>query len=155
MKDQKTDVAIIGAGISGISTAYYLLENHGIANTVLIEAGHPMSFTSAQSGENYRNWWPHPAMVSFTNRSIDLMEEIAIASDNRINMTRRGYALATRPRDVGSLLEQLNHGLGDEAAALIRAYEGQIIGSYQPPASADWQTAPNGVDVLQYADLIK
>lgn len=50
-----------------------------------------MALTSAQSGENYRNWWPHPTMVAFTNRSIDLMEEIAKDSGNNIiNMNRRG-----------------------------------------------------------------
>ena len=34
-------------------------------------------------------------MTAFMNRSIDLMEEIARATDNRINMNRRGYLFAT------------------------------------------------------------
>ena len=89
-------VAVIGAGIVGISTAYYLVAHHDIRDVAIIDPGQPMGFTSAQSGENYRNWWPHPAMVDFADRSIDLMEEIARASDNRINLRRRGYALATR-----------------------------------------------------------
>ena len=41
---------------------------------MLIDAGQPMGLTSAASGENYRNWWPHPVMTEFTDRSIALME---------------------------------------------------------------------------------
>lgn len=151
----KCSTAIIGAGMSGIGTAYYLCRNHGISDVVLVEAGQPMGFTSAQSGENYRNWWPHPAMVALTNRSIDLMEEIAWASGNRINMTRRGYVLATRSRHIDPLLEALHRGLGEEASALIRVHDGPVPGTYRPPERADWQTAPIGVDVLRSPDLIR
>jgi len=48
-----------------------------------------MSFTSAQSGENYRNWWPHPTMTKFTNHSIKLMEDLSRKTDNCLLMTRR------------------------------------------------------------------
>ena len=34
-------------------------------------------------------------MVRLMNRSIDLMEEMALASDNRFLMNRRGYLYAT------------------------------------------------------------
>ena len=92
MTEKSTHVAIIGTGIIGIATAYYLATRQGITDVLLIDAGPPMAFTSAQSGENYRNWWPHPSMVDFTNRSIDLLEDLARESGNRINMNRRGYA---------------------------------------------------------------
>ena len=49
-------MAVIGAGISGISTVHCLAVDRGIANVVLVDAGKPMPFTSAQSGDNYRNW---------------------------------------------------------------------------------------------------
>jgi glycine/D-amino acid oxidase-like deaminating enzyme len=63
------DTAIIGAGNIGIAVAYYLVVHHGVKDIVLIEAGDPMALTSAQSGENFRNWWPHPVMTEFTDAS--------------------------------------------------------------------------------------
>ncbi len=71
-----------------------------------------MSYTSAQSGDNYRNWWPHPVMTAFTNDSIDELDRLASESNNAFNMTRGGYVLASR-QDVGE--EARIHG--DELAA--------------------------------------
>ena len=68
----------------------------------------PMSRTSAQSCENYRNCWPHPAVTAFTNRSIDLMEVIANYDNNCIHLTRRGYVLATRSE---SKLDEIVNGM--------------------------------------------
>ncbi len=82
-----TEVVVVGAGSIGIAVAYYLVTRHGVKDVVLVDSGDPMALTSAQSGENYRNWWPHPTMRAFTDRSIDLMEEIARATGNRIHMT--------------------------------------------------------------------
>src|SRR6516225_12152829 len=90
---QRADIAVIGAGIAGIACAYYLALRQRPGRIVLVERGEPMGLTSAASGENYRNWWPHPVMTAFTDHSIDLMEEIAKKSSNRIQMTRRGYLL--------------------------------------------------------------
>ncbi|MCK0150835.1 FAD-binding oxidoreductase [Marivita sp. S6314] len=149
MSDKTYDVAVIGAGIVGIATAYYLQKNHGIARIALIDAQTPMAFTSAQSGENYRNWWPHPSMVAFTNRSIDLLEDIARDSANRINMNRRGYALVTRSTDIGELVQQLHDGLGASADDLIRYHTRGDTDRYSPPTAPDWETAPVGVDILQ------
>jgi glycine/D-amino acid oxidase-like deaminating enzyme len=155
MPDPKAEVAIIGAGISGIASAYYLAVRYGISNVVLIDAGQPMGFTSAQSGENYRNWWPHPAMVEFTNHSIDLMQDIARDSNNRINMTRRGYVLATRADDIEPIVAQLQAGLGEAAKGLIRFHPGASSSAYTPPCKPDWEQAPEGVDILQNQGLIR
>ena len=150
-----TEVAVIGAGNAGIATAYYLARNHGVTDICLIDRAQPMAFTSAQSGENYRNWWPHPAMVAFTDRSIDLLEEIARNSGNRINMNRRGYALATRETDIDGLVDELHNGLGAAAATLLRFHETTDTPTYRPPLSADWQDAPDGVDILRNQTLIR
>ena len=150
-----TDVAIIGTGIVGIATAYYLAVNHGVSDTVLVDRDQPMALTSAQSGENYRNWWPHPTMVAFTDRSIDLLEDLARATDNRFTMTRRGYALATRSIDLDTLVDQLRIGLGDRADRPLRFHDSGRAPSYTRATKADWQAAPDGVDVLRNRDLIR
>lgn len=155
MKTHRCNTLIIGAGIIGIATAYYLKKYQPRLNVILIDAGQPMALTSAQSGENYRNWWPHPVMTAFTDHSTDLMETIARESANRINMTRRGYVLATRADDPGQLLAELETGYGESAERLIRVHEHAESKVYQPAHSADWQSAPSGVDVLQNQCLIQ
>ena len=94
--DHRVDIAIIGAGIAGIATAYYLCIEHGKKSVLLIDPRQPMSYTSAQSGDNYRNWWPHPVMTAFSNASIDELDRLAKDSNDVFNMTRGGYVLASR-----------------------------------------------------------
>ncbi len=155
MSIQNTSVIVAGAGIIGIATAYYLAKSHGLTRITLVDRGQPMAFTSAQSGENYRNWWPHPTMVAFTNRSIDLMEEIARASGNRINMNRRGYALATRESNIDPLIEQLHGGLGARASRLLRYHDTATAPTYAPFDRPDWEGVPDGVDIVTSQDLIR
>lgn len=151
MSQPSPSVAIVGSGIIGIACAYYLSRNHGLRNLVLIDRGAPMAFTSAQSGENYRNWWPSGLMTRFTDRSIDLMEEIARTSENRIAMTRRGYLLASRAPDLDAAVKQLQaNGMGNK----LRNH-GQGSTAYRPPLSADWQAAPDGFDLLHDPTLIR
>ncbi len=141
------EVAIVGAGSIGIAVAYFLYQRHGVTRIAIIDPRDPMSLTSSKSGENYRNWWPHPVMAAFTNHSTDLMEEIARATDNRIAMTRRGYALATRREKPADLLEGLHGGYGTGRSDIIRMHEGGSS-CYRRPNVGRWAEAPDGVDVL-------
>lgn len=152
---QQVDIAVVGAGIVGIACAYYLALAERRPKVALIDPLAPMSLTSAASGENYRNWWPHPVMTAFTDCSIDLMEAVALESDNRLHMTRRGYALATRQADRELLLRQLHEGYGAQGAAKIRVHTAGSASTYTPAESADWRTAPDGVDVIQDRRLIE
>jgi hypothetical protein len=54
------EVVICGAGIAGNSAAYHLAVRHGIKDVVLVDERPPLSLTSANSAECYRNWWPGP-----------------------------------------------------------------------------------------------
>ena len=122
---------------------------------VIVDQNAPMSLTSAASGENYRNWWPHPIMTAFTDHSIDLLEEIARRHDNRIRITRRGYALGTRQAKPDRLLEELHTGYGPDGARRIRVHGAASSSSYTPAVSENWQDAPEGVDVIQNPELIR
>ena len=94
-------------------------------------------------------------MTKFTDYSIDLIEEIALKHGNRINMTRRGYALATRNSRPEELLAELHRGYGPEGAQRIRIHNKGSASNYQAAISEDWRDAPEGVDVIQSADLIR
>src|SRR3954467_10784707 len=96
-------IVICGAGIAGIAAAYYLSARLDRPDITIVEEGNPLSLTSDKSTEAYRNWWPGPdlAMTAFMNRSIDLIEGIARATGNRINLNRRGYVFATA--DAGKI----------------------------------------------------
>lgn len=154
MKPLQTDVLIIGAGIIGISTAYYIKRFSPKTSVTILDQFQPMTFTSAQSGENYRNWWPHPLMKKFTERSMELMEEIAIETNERINLTRRGYLLATRKDDISAIVNGIEGTYGDGASILIRAHSLDNCKSYRPPLSDKWRDAPRGVDILAGHSLI-
>lgn len=146
---------MIGAGIAGIATAYYLCARYRKASVLLVDSRQPMSFTSAQSGDNYRNWWPHPTMTDFSNLSIDLMEQIAIETSNVFNMTRRGYVLATRNKDIDDMIADLHVGYRCSSPDSIRMHDAGPTRSYVSPDLDDWTAAPTGVDVLSSREHIR
>lgn len=135
--DEQVDVAIIGAGIAGIATAFYLCTAHGRTSILLIDPRPPMSYTSAQSGDNYRNWWPHPVMTAFTNDSIDELDRLAAESNNVFNMTRGGYVLASRKeidnpdRIAGAAIATDYPWLGEDIRSVIHIRRGGDISGQQ------------------------
>jgi glycine/D-amino acid oxidase-like deaminating enzyme len=154
-RSRRAEIAIVGAGIAGIATAYYLCKQYGRKSVLLIDSRPPMSFTSAQSGDNYRNWWPHPQMVEFSNRSIDLMETVAREAANAVNLRRRGYVLVTRRTNIDDLLADLHTGYGEDAGRLIRIHGGPSAAAYSASLTSNWQSAPDGVDVITDTSLIR
>ena len=56
-------------------------------------------------------------MTAFTDHAIDLLEEVARASGNRIQMNRRGYALVTRRQNPDDLIGDLHRGYANSAEA--------------------------------------
>ena len=147
------EVAVVGAGSVGIAVAYYLVAQYGIRRLALIDERDPMSLTSAQSGENYRNWWPHPVMTAFTDHSISLLEEIDRLSGGRLNMTRSGYALVSRRNRPQDLIDGLYRGYGEQSTR-VRVRESTLT-DYEPPCRRPWSVAPDGVDVLLDQALIR
>ncbi|MEM7706895.1 MAG: FAD-binding oxidoreductase [Pseudomonadota bacterium] len=107
----EAQTVVVGAGIAGLACAYALSRRSKAPDSiVLLDSRAPMSLTSAQSGENYRDWWPHPVMAQFARRSVERMRAIAEESPQPIRMTKNGYLLATR-HDPESLADEWVSGL--------------------------------------------
>ena len=51
MPNYDAEIAIVGAGIAGIATAYYLSLQNPRCSPVIVDFQQPMSFTSAHSGD--------------------------------------------------------------------------------------------------------
>lgn len=142
------EIAIIGSGLAGISSAYYLCKKYKTKSIVLIDPKPALSFTSAQSGNNYRNWWPHSTMTALANRSIDLLREIAQASQNTIKLKQSGYLLATRNEISDKLLNVLSY-------AHLREHTTDSSKNYQHSLNKEWPNDVSGVDILSNKNLIQ
>jgi sarcosine oxidase subunit beta len=110
------DVVIVGAGIAGVSAAYHLTVRHGVGHVVIVDPRPPLTLTSDKSTECYRNWWPNPPMVSITNRSIDILEELATEVDFGLN--HNGYLFVTASADTH---DEMRHQVDQVAELGARA----------------------------------
>ena len=88
----KNTIAICGAGIAGVATAYYILKQRKDCKVILIDKNQPLSFTTSKSGENFRDYWPEKNMRQFVGDSIELMKELkAEFGDDSFEMKNSGY----------------------------------------------------------------
>ena len=155
---QTAEVVICGAGIAGISTAWQLAVKHGMRNVVLVDTWPPMTLTSDKSTEAYRNWWPGPddAMVRMRNRSSDLLEDMAVTSDNRFLMNRRGYLYATANPARAEAMQASGVLASSYGAGPLRVHAGGEGGpDYQPAAAGEWRGQPDGADMIFDEELLR
>ena len=154
MPKHAAEVVICGAGIAGVAAAYHLAVKRGLKNVVLVEQGDPLSLTSDKSSEAYRNWWPGPdgQMIALMNRSIELLEGLARASANRINLNRRGYLYATADENKISLLAQTAEQAARQGAGALRVHTGPAT-TYRPGLPEGLEGALDGADLLTGAAI--
>ncbi len=148
---QTADVVICGAGIAGIAAAYSLAVTHGVRHVVLVDERPPMTLTSDKSTEAYRNWWPGPddAMVRFMNHSIDLIESLAEASDNRFLLNRRGYLYTTADPARAAQFQADAALAAAQGAGDVRVYRDRAQAThYQPSAHTGYRNHPSGADLF-------
>jgi glycine/D-amino acid oxidase-like deaminating enzyme len=156
MAPSSARIVICGAGIAGVSAAYHLAVVHGCRNVTLIEADAPLSMTSDKSTEAYRNWWPgpDPSITAYMNRSIDILEDIARNTGNRINMNRRGYVFASGDATKIEWLAGMAATAERHGAGPVRVHE--TPGSaYQPSPEPGFDPSLDGVDLITDRDLIR
>ena len=158
MDNKQAEVVICGAGIAGISAAYFLTVRHNFKDVFIIDERPPLSLTSDKSTEAYRNWWPGPddAMIALMNRSIDLLEELAEASNNLFHLNRRGYVYATADNHRIADFLSRSERAAETGAGPLRIHRGE--GSdppYKPSNPESYQHQPPGCDLILDQGLIR
>jgi glycine/D-amino acid oxidase-like deaminating enzyme len=147
------EVIICGAGITGVSAAYFLARA-GVKDILLVDERPPLSFTSDRSAECYRNWWADPAMLGLINRSIDLMEELANENGNVFQMNRRGYLYVTADENSIPDLKTRVERISKLGAGKLRTHTPKAS-TYQPSPPEGFRDQPNGADLLIGTSLIQ
>lgn len=155
---RKAEIVICGAGIAGISAAYFLTVRQGFTDVLIVDELPPLSLTSDKSTECYRNWWlgPGDAMVQLMNRSIDLLEELAEQSGNVFKLNRRGYLYLTADHaNLPAFIRQaeIPASLG---AGELRIHTGSPADpTYAPSPLTGFRDVPDGADLILSPRLIQ
>jgi sarcosine oxidase, subunit beta len=85
------DVVIIGGGVHGLATAYYLAVNHGITNVAVLDKGYIGGGGSGRSTAILRSNYLTPEGVRFYDRSMQLYRTLAADLDYNVMFSRRGH----------------------------------------------------------------
>ena len=85
------DVVIIGGGIHGLATAYYLARNHGVSNVAVLEKAYIGSGGSGRNTAIVRSNYLTPEGSAFYNRSVKLYEGLAADLNFNVMFEQRGH----------------------------------------------------------------
>jgi sarcosine oxidase, subunit beta len=85
------DVVIIGGGVHGLATAYYLAANHGITNVAVLDKGYIGSGGSGRNTAILRSNYLTPEGVRFYDRSLHLYRDLAAHLNFNVMFSRRGH----------------------------------------------------------------
>jgi sarcosine oxidase subunit beta len=85
------DVVIIGGGVHGLATAYYLARNHGITNVAVVEKSYIGSGGSGRNTAIVRSNYLTPEGSRFYDRSVKLYERLADDLNFNVMFEQRGH----------------------------------------------------------------
>ena len=140
-------VVVIGAGICGVAVAYHLAVVHGVSGVTIVDPRAPLTLTSDKSTECYRNWWPSAAMVTFMNRSLDLLEGLAVRAG--FTPSRRGYLYVTSDPVRLEELRETAMRASRFGAGPLRVHPGDVP---HDPSAGD---PPPGADLFVDGDALR
>jgi sarcosine oxidase subunit beta len=117
MKD-RYDVVIIGGGVHGLATAYYLARDHGITDVAVLEKSYLGSGGSGRNTAIIRANYRTPEGVPFYDASVKLYEELSRDLGYNVLFSQHGHlTLAHSDRAIKGLREraETNQILGVES----------------------------------------
>jgi heterotetrameric sarcosine oxidase beta subunit len=89
-KDQY-DVVIVGGGIHGLATAYYLTKNHGIKNIAVVEKGWLGGGNAGRNTTIVRSNYFQPGNRQFYEHSLKLWENLSHELNYNVMFSQRGH----------------------------------------------------------------
>ncbi len=85
------DAVVIGGGVHGLATAYYLARDWGIANVAVLDKGYLGGGGSGRNTAIVRSNYLTPDGVAFYDRSVRLYERLAVDLNLNVMFSRRGH----------------------------------------------------------------
>jgi sarcosine oxidase subunit beta len=85
------DVVIIGAGVHGLATAYYLAKNHGVTSVAVLDKSYLGGGGSGRNTAIIRSNYLTPEGVRFYDRSVKLYENLAGDLNFNVMFSQRGH----------------------------------------------------------------
>ena len=85
------DVVVVGGGVHGLATAYYLAANHGITDVAVLDKGYVGGGGSGRNTAIIRSNYLTPEGVRFYHRSVKLYESLAGALNFNVMFSQRGH----------------------------------------------------------------
>jgi len=85
------DAVIVGGGVHGLATAYYLARNHDITDVAVLEKGYIGGGGSGRNTAILRSNYLTPEGVRFYDRSLTLYQRLAAELNFNVMFSRRGH----------------------------------------------------------------
>jgi sarcosine oxidase subunit beta len=85
------DVVIVGGGSHGLSTAYYLAENHGITDVAILEQSYIGSGAAGRNTTIIRSNYRTPEGAAFYQASVELYERLSLDLNFNLMFSQHGH----------------------------------------------------------------
>lgn len=85
------EAVIVGGGVHGLATAYYLAAKHGITEVAVLEKGYIGGGASGRNTAIIRSNYLTPEGVRFYDRSVKLYENLAADLNFNVMFSQRGH----------------------------------------------------------------
>jgi sarcosine oxidase subunit beta len=118
---RRYDVVIIGGGVQGLATAYYLAKHHGITDVAVLEQRYLGSGGSGRNTAIVRSNYRTPEGARFYQASLDLFDGLSAELGFNIMLTKRGVmTLAHTERALATATERasVNQQLGIDSRVI-------------------------------------
>jgi sarcosine oxidase subunit beta len=88
---ERYDVVIVGAGVHGLATAYYLAKEHGVTNVALLDRGYLGGGNSGRNTTIIRSNYRTPEGIPFYDASLKLYEGLSEELGYNVMFSQRGH----------------------------------------------------------------
>ncbi len=103
------DVVIVGGGLHGLATAYYLAKNHGISNIAVLEKGWLGGGNAGRNTTIVRSNYARPGNREFYEHSLKLWENLSHELNYNVMFSQRSHvALLHSPAAIDAASRNYN-----------------------------------------------